>query len=571
MINNQKESMSMLFEQKLPKKEMLIILGILLMTVLPFVNKAYHIDDTLVVYPAKQILKFPFHPFDFEVNWYGDPRSFWLEDNPPLVFYFVSFVILLFGESEKILHISFVLFPIIAVVSMYFLGRRLTKLPFLSSAFLIATSAFLVMSTNIMLDIPLLAFYLASIATFMYGIDRDDSKLKILSGVLIGLAALTKYTGLTLIPLLVVYVIVRREKFSRVLWVFVIPLFMFGSWCIHNLITHGSIHFIEAAGILNFKPGALYQKFIGTLSYLGGATVFPLLIPVLLFTKKKDVFIYAFAFFLAVLLPYNLLTDLGYEFAKMFFIILFLWVALLLLIKVIEKIVWFFIAYIRNPQIKDSRWVADEVILLLWFSGIFIMNVISEYSAARFVLIMLPPVILLMLRIAEGGFVRRFKHSSAVMICGLFLSLMMSISVAYADYSYADVYRLCKNKIKAMFEGKNQRVFFDGHWGFQYYMEKEGFRCFSPKIDNPRKGDILVIPSVASYDMPIDVSSIKEQLGNYPGRHLKLMDIVEYNSWFPVRTMHKEARAGFYSHGWGFLPFAFSKRYLEKFYIWEFI
>jgi hypothetical protein len=199
------------------------------------------------------------------------------------------------------------------------------------------------------------------------------------------------------------------------------------------------------------------------------------------------------------------------------------------------------------------------------------MNVISEFAAVRFVLLMLPPMILMGMKISEEGFIcgtKQFKD--LVVIIGLLSTLVLSVSVVYADYNYANVYRLYVKKINGSLKDKKINIYFSAHWGFQYYMEKKGFKCFSPKIDNPEKGDILIVPVIASYDMPIDVSS-KEQLENYLSKRMRLVNMMEYNNWVPVRTMHKEAHAGFYSHGWGFLPFIFSRRYLEKFYIWEFI
>ncbi len=220
---------------------------------------------------------------------------------------------------------------------------------------------------------------------------------------------------------------------------------------------------------------------------------------------------------------------------------------------------------------EDNKKMTDDILLLFWFIGIFLLNVIAEYAAVRFVLIMLPPMVLLGMRILDEGYVQRFKKFKiSVITTGLIFSVLFSVSVTYADYNYANSYRLFAEKTTKMFEGKKDKVSFNGHWGFQYYMEKNGFKCFSAKIDNPQKGDILIIPYIASYDMPIDVSS-KEQLEGYLGRQMKLIETIEYNTWFPVRIMHKDAHAGFYAHGHGFLPFVFSRVYLEKFYIWEFM
>ena len=38
---------------------------------LPFMNKAFHIDDPLFIWAAKHIQSNPFDPYAFNVNWYG--------------------------------------------------------------------------------------------------------------------------------------------------------------------------------------------------------------------------------------------------------------------------------------------------------------------------------------------------------------------------------------------------------------------------------------------------------------------------------------------------------------------
>src|SRR5262245_50601549 len=52
---------------------------------LPFINEAFHIDDSLFLWVAKQIVKDPFNPYGFPVVWYGTamPMSE-VTKNPPL-------------------------------------------------------------------------------------------------------------------------------------------------------------------------------------------------------------------------------------------------------------------------------------------------------------------------------------------------------------------------------------------------------------------------------------------------------------------------------------------------------
>ncbi|MDP3765569.1 MAG: hypothetical protein Q8R04_03585, partial [Nanoarchaeota archaeon] len=106
-------------------KPILFIAIFVLFLALPFSNKAYHIDDTAFIYVADQIAKDPLRPYSFILEWGGHSNELatHLLDTP-LVSYYISFISLVFGRSEIILHTSFILFNIIAGISFYFLAKK---------------------------------------------------------------------------------------------------------------------------------------------------------------------------------------------------------------------------------------------------------------------------------------------------------------------------------------------------------------------------------------------------------------------------------------------------------------
>lgn len=521
------------------RKELGLIIVLILIILLPFINKAYHIDDTLVLYPARQILKSPLRPLNFGVNWYGLPRSMWQEGNPPLLFYYPAFVTYFLGEREIWSHLSFLIFPLIAGIAMYFLGKRFTKNSLLSTLLLIATPAYLVMSTNIMLDVPLLAFYLAAVATHIYGVDKDNIKLMVFSGILIGIASLIKYSGLTLMPLLLAYSLLKKKNISKTLLVFLIPLALFGLWCIHNIVFYRSIHLLVASSWLRLQGSLILQKTLGTLSYIGGATIFPLLFIFFLCRKKKDAFLYLFLIGLSILISLKLLLNFKYTPPQIILHLFFASLGLFFCAKSTTRNFW-----------RDS----DETFLLLWFWGIFFMNILAEFAAARFVLILMPPLIFLLIRIAE-------KRALFRSLCGvgIIFGMVLSLLVSYGDYRYANCYRNFTQKRAVSFKEEGRKVWFRGHWGFQYYMEKEGFEYLATDR-MPAQGDLIIMPSIVDH----------EPLSKEIDKGIRLIDTITYQTSFPIRTMHQRNKAGFYSHGYGFLPYAFSKDYLEEFKIYRF-
>lgn len=520
------------------KKRCGLVVVLVLAFLLPFVNKAFHIDDTLVIYPARQILKSPMRPFDFEVNWYGEPQSMWELTNPPFVFYYLAPIVSLFGEKESMLHISYLIFAVVAGISMYWLGKYFTKSPLACALLLVATPAFLVSATGIMPDIPFLAFYLSAAAVYIQAQDKRSMSLTILSGVLVGLACLTKYTGLTLFPLLLSYSFVKEKRGSGTAIALGLGLTLFGLWCLYSKMSYGHLQPIEVCKYFDFRKEALLNKALGTLSYIGGGTIFPLLF-FLLCKKGKDVLVYFLAVSLIICLSLKTLLRFEYTVPQIILFVFFSSLGLFFCIRGIFQKLW------RHR---------DRKFLLLWFFGIFFFNIIIELAAVRYVLILVPPMILLLMREIEWT-----PNLRRAVGTGIVLTLLVGMSVSCGDYRYANCYRdfALRKAANLTDEGK---VWFRGHWGFQYYMEKEGFEYLANN-QMPASGDFIVIPFMASYiPLPQEIDE-----------RLELVDIITYRTSFPIRTIHWEQHAGFYSHFYGFLPFMFSRAYLERFYIWKFI
>src|SRR5262249_43826360 len=104
------------------------------------------------------------------------------------------------------------------------------------------------------------------------------------------------------------------------------------------------------------------------------------------------------------------------------------------------------------------------------------------------------------------------------------------------------------------------RVWYIGEHGFQYYMESKGYFFLPPDYRYPTEGDLLVKAREAAFhDAPKDVYERAQPVGSFG-----------YEVHTPVRIFDYEAKAGYYSHGWGFLPFFFScRREIERFAVYR--
>src|SRR5713226_9737485 len=151
----------------------LLILCVLL-CLLPFSNKAFHIDDPLFVWTAQQIVKHPLDPYGFRVVWYDTemPVSE-ITKNPPLASYYGALVGSFAGWSERALHLGFLLPALAVVLGTHRLARRLTNFPLLAAAATLLTPGFLVSSSSVMCDTMMLALWLFAVIFWLHGLDSN--------------------------------------------------------------------------------------------------------------------------------------------------------------------------------------------------------------------------------------------------------------------------------------------------------------------------------------------------------------------------------------------------------------
>jgi hypothetical protein len=136
---------------------------------------------------------------------------------------------------------------------------------------------------------------------------------------------------------------------------------------------------------------------------------------------------------------------------------------------------------------------------------------------------------------------------------GLVLGGVLSL----ADGEQADRYRKVAASTRQSYPDRT--VWFVGEWGFRYYMGEVGGRYLRSADDAPQPGDIIVRPFLAGmHEMSVNVR-----------RRAVLLQEIELQSRWPIRLMSFDANAGYYSHHWGYLPWAFSRAPLERIEIFE--
>jgi Dolichyl-phosphate-mannose-protein mannosyltransferase len=529
---------------------------ITLACLLPFLGKSFHIDDPLFLRAAAHIQQHPADFYGFTMNWLGTPLPMVKDfDNPPLTCYYLALAAALVGWSEPALHAAFLLPALAAVAGIFALARRLSRRPFLAALAGVLTPVFLISATTLMCDVMLLAFWVWAVVAFEKGLEHNNGKWLLAAGLLAGLATLTKFTGLALVPLLAFYGFARQRKLGRWLLALSIPLLFAAGyeWITRRLYGQGML---LAAGAFasedrSAAQGGLLEKMLIGLGFLGGCFL-PVLfyLPMIWSRRLAAVWLGLLAPCAAVLLwqPHfkPLLFQNGHFNVGMFLeVVLFLAGGLLVLL-------------LAGADFRHRR-DADSLLLVLWVLGLVVFAVVFNWTInGRSLLPALPAVGILLARRLD----RRWPESSPGRLGWLLgpagLAAALSLMLAVADARLANTNRLAAEQLWARYHKPGNTVWFEGHWGFQYYMEKDGGSAID--LNDPQKpsGDILIIPANASnlYEPPMDL--------------VRLVATVDYLPDADCATMNKPAGAGFYASVHGPLPFVIGRIQPDHFFVFQY-
>jgi hypothetical protein len=128
--------------------------------------------------------------------------------------------------------------------------------------------------------------------------------------------------------------------------------------------------------------------------------------------------------------------------------------------------------------------------------------------------------------------------------------------VGYADLRFADTAREAASGMAKLTGPRANRVWFEGHWGFQYYAEQAGLRPLDFDRSAVRLGDMVVVPQNNTNPVPLSEAAFS------------LLSAAEYVSLPWMATMG--SGAGFYSDVFGPLPFALGRVPAEKYKVFLF-
>jgi len=178
--------------------------------------------------------------------------------------------------------------------------------------------------------------------------------------------------------------------------------------------------------------------------------------------------------------------------------------------------------------------------------GTFVFTAFCNWVInGRSILPMAVPAAVLVMRRLEARAKQGFEISRLSLVVPSLAGAALALWVATADYLFAQAPQLAAQLICSNYRHDGHRLWFQGHWGFQYYMEQNGATALDLQHLHLAEGDYVAMPNRNT-----NVQPLKEPVA-------EVASITVPVAGGGMSTMYKPAGSGFYASVIGPLPFAF--------------
>jgi hypothetical protein len=469
-------------------------LALSLVVVLANAAKPVLIDDTAYLAFARHIAQHPADPYGFTFFWYAKPEPAFEILAPPVVPYWLSLGYRLFGENVPLLKLwQFPFVWLFAWAAGDLLRRFARGDHFLA---VVVLSPAVLPAVNLMLDIPAVGLGLASIALIVRALDRNSWRLALASGLVAALAMQAKYTMLVIPPVLFLYGLTQART-RRAAAAVAIAIGGFVSWELFLVQQYGRSHFAHHASTRSAesRPGlgqvrALVSDKVdlapgleGHFGCLGlGAGLIgagSVGVPRRWIAVMAGAWVVGFS--LIALLPGRLSARWVYiywQFSGVIFLAAIIACGALLILRCRKGV--------------GSRRNADSLFLVGWLVlELAATFVLTPFPAARRIILLAVAGLLLAAR-AESRMGRVLPSRRPAR----WVSIAAGGIVAAIDVLDAFPEKYCAERAAALTGDRpaGSTVWYAGHWGFQFYCEREGMRPVVPGESRLAPGDYLVLP-----------------------------------------------------------------------------
>jgi len=394
---------------------------------------------------------------------------------------------------------------------------------------------FLVSSTSLMCDVPMTALCVWAVVLWLRGLSRDRAALLFAGAALTALAALTKYYAVCLVPLLVLAGMLHRRRAA--LWgpPLLVVVAALAAYEVFTRAVYGrgllTTAFSYASTIGEATP--FVDRTAGGIVFAGGCLVSILAFAPLVLTRRSAAACLAATAAIAGFLLWRgrigawpLASDSGFRTGPFAHAVVYSAAAVLA--------GWVLVRAMRGLRAPRDP---NAVALAAWVAGTFVFAAYLNWSMnGRSVLPIVPPLAVLLARELRG--------SAWARVAAVAPGIALSFVVAVSDARLAATGPEAAETIRVHAGVPPGRIWFQGHWGFQFAMEAMGSRPLELGASRVLPGDLIVVPH----------NNTNRKL--LPDECVRKLDTFGVALDAPVTTMSIPSACGFYTAFWGPLPFA---------------
>lgn len=519
---------------------------------LPFAWGAFRIDEPYHLKAAEHLQRSPGDPYGFYVNWNGTPEwAFRIYASPPLVPEWLALWSRVFPRTEFSLHAGMLPFSVAALLAFGLLAGSYGLDARVAMALLACSPAFFLTSQVVMPDIAMLSLFLVAVTGARFYQLNGRMEALLVAGFAAFCCPLAKYNGVVIVPVLICLALarLRRTGMIGIAMAPIASLILFGGF---TWARYGAVHFLAMSSYQRSTEMSTHPAVI-TVGIFAATGIGVLPLSLLLFLvrgHKPSRFVIAVDM-ISLIGSAWLGLQLGYPPISIALFAASIGLATHLMCLALQQ-GW--------KRLRGLEW--DWLSLSVWIVAGFVFQYGVMFTATRYLLFLAPPAILLGMRSATQN------PRRSILGLGLAANFLLTVSIAVGDLKAGNIYRdVTSQELKVVLEDEERRAYFAGHWGFQYYAERQGGELLDKwKIPQFRPGDSVLI---AKTPWPSHLQPPAAGPLAFERRSLSV------NRSWPVRTL--SCRAGVFFHGNAIsgcvrptlLPFGISVEPWEEFLVYQ--
>jgi 4-amino-4-deoxy-L-arabinose transferase-like glycosyltransferase len=512
---------------------------LVLVLLVPFLDKAHAIDDVTFLLQAQHVLHDPLHPTAFGMVADGERirLSSRLVSGPVMAYLLVPSLLL--GGAEWAAHLVQLLLMLVAVFATVAIGLRLglrRAEARLAGLLLASTPAAVAMATTSMADVPATAFGVFGMERLLCWRDEGRPDQGLAAALAFALASLARPQMLLIIGVAVLALRsgARAARFARAAWQVWLPL----------LLAVAVFAFVIRVTADPSRPGGdtlsatmarpEFTRLPGKLAAFSVHWVLalPLAVP-WAFARWRQMRVNRLVWATALLGAFLLLSGCDPPMTIPVALVALLGMAVL--------------ADVLSDAVRQRD--RDQLLLGAWLL-LALPTLAYSQLPAKYLVPSAPAVALLVARLLRREDGRLLPGvARAVVAAGALLGLLITL----ADAEYTDVGRVVARDLIAPGVRAGNRIWYGGQWGSQWYAMQVGAVMLANSEPFPTTGDYIVASRTAGVTSAPSLDSLSSR------RFFSRLG----------RVMSPEDGAGFYSNWNGYLPWTWHNGVIEDVTLWR--